>query len=520
MLETPAPVDDACHVELPRRSLRKLSALEDSAKSEKSEKTERPTASLPNNVEKVTPHDSKPRSKSSPRTSKTKSHRSKARHHKEKRKKRKHHKIKDANDAADTVENRGTSDNSWEFDLDKMREKCSQEFLPTATHEFSKDSNDSLELENILVLPKSCHNVSQKICPDAEKTDTAIGQNHVNKICSFEDLKMRSIENDDTQALEARSNSNEPSELLGDPLESSAPLYSHSEKVVSLDQRDSDNVQFLNCDNASEECKSPRQESSEACGVLVEFDRNNDGDLASPRQKHIKKRHRGIHQNKKHRDVRKAPQDGMIHANENPNLVSHSNDSAAMSTIDAAMVPDSHSNGLLSEPTLESTEPVRLAIKIKLCQECNSRHLQDTCPLKEPESIVKDSILLEHWIHNYSKNPEVMKAYGSDDPMSQGYGENVEDSFESDEEMSEQCKSKVKVDSEEKQHTIDTNKPLYARDSLPDCLELKFSNVDHGVGVFIRSLLPKYTQLGPLIGKSVQEMDIPDDFPMRHIWEV
>lgn len=49
----------------------------------------------------------------------------------------------DAKDAADVTENRGTSDTSWEFDLDKMWEKCCQEFLSAATHEFSQDSNEN-----------------------------------------------------------------------------------------------------------------------------------------------------------------------------------------------------------------------------------------------------------------------------------------------------------------------------------------------------------------------------------------
>ena len=116
-----------------------------------------------------------------------------------------------------------------------------------------------------------------------------------------------------------------------------------------------------------------------------------------------------------------------------------------------------------------------------------------------------------------------MKAVASEDPMSEGYGRLTYDGFESDDESptsSEQFKAKPKMQREEKQLVVETDRPLYARDSLPDCLELKIANTDHGLGIYAKNPVPMYAKFGPLIGISVREMDIPDDFSMRHIWEV
>jgi hypothetical protein len=42
----------------------------------------------------------------------------------------------------------------------------------------------------------------------------------------------------------------------------------------------------------------------------------------------------------------------------------------------------------------------------------------------------------------------------------------------------------------------------------------------HGLSVVTRCNLKQYTQFGPLVGQPIKEMDIPDDFSMKDIWEV
>nr|XP_031845883.1 uncharacterized protein LOC116432744 [Nomia melanderi] len=230
--------------------------------------------------------------------------------------------------------------------------------------------------------------------------------------------------------------------------------------------------------------------------------------------KHKKKRHKytGEHRNRKHYDVRKAPQDGIVARNDK-DACSLIND---VSVIEAPK-PQNEGNfdHLMSEPQ-------RLAIKIKLCQECNNRHLQDACPLITPQYAIPDSISLEDWLNRYRENGEIFKSIKYDDPMSDGYRQVAEDNVESDDDSpsADHCKRKAKAQKEEKRLTVDNDRPLYARDSLPDCLELKITNSDHGLGIYAKNSVPMYVKLGPLVGLPVREMDIPDDFSMRHIWEV
>lgn len=230
--------------------------------------------------------------------------------------------------------------------------------------------------------------------------------------------------------------------------------------------------------------------------------------------KHRKKRHKHTsdHKSRRHHDVRKAPQDGII-VQSDINACSLMNDVLANTTSKSQ-----------SEPNIENlmSEPQRLAIKIKLCQECNNRHLQDACPLTTPQFAISDFISYEDWLNKYKENAEVLKAIKCDDPMSEGYKKIADDSIESDDEslLNEHCKIKVKAQKEEKRLTVDTDRPLYARDSLPECLELKITNSEHGLGIYAKNSVPMHVKLGPLVGQLVREMDIPDDFTMRHIWEI
>lgn len=163
-----------------------------------------------------------------------------------------------------------------------------------------------------------------------------------------------------------------------------------------------------------------------------------------------------------------------------------------------------------------------MAIKIKLCQDCNSRHLQDACPLTTPQYKIDDAVTLADWLAKHSNSQETIKVAKSEDPMSEGYGRTNEEASESEEETNstEQFKAKSKAEREENVETNDPERPTFARDSLPDCFELKLTNTKHGLGVFVKKPVPVYAKLGPLIGKPIREMDIPDDFSMRHIWEV
>lgn len=235
--------------------------------------------------------------------------------------------------------------------------------------------------------------------------------------------------------------------------------------------------------------------------------------------KHRRKKHKHAneHKTKRHHDVRKAPQDGIIQE--------ESQDARCRSP--AVELPSStvgSSGKIVENPDVTLSEPQRLAIKIKLCQECEVPHLQDVCPFTEALHTILDSITYEDWLNKHKQNAEMTKALKVEDPMSEGYNRLTDDGFESDGDesliTSEQCKTKSKVQREEKQLSVDADRPLYARDSLPDCLELKITNTDHGLSIYAKNPIPNRAKLGPLVGAVVKEMDIPDDFSMRHIWEV
>ena len=305
-------------------------------------------------------------------------------------------------------------------------------------------------------------------------------------------------------------------------------VESHGYKdVTSNNCEDAENRKL---ENRKRRRKRPRHDVQ-----IQEKDLSENNALDETVFKHRRKKHKHTneHKSKKHHDVRKAPQDGIVKQEEARNacppeaaeLLSSPAEirSSGRITEEAETRNGRSPEGIIDSTDDVASEPQRLAIKIKLCQECNSRHLQDACPLTTSQYAIADTISYEKWLSRHKENSEIMKAIASEDPMSEGYGRLTYDGFESDDESptsSEQCKAKPKMQREEKQLVVEMDRPLYARDSLPDCLELKIANTDHGLGIYTKNPVPMYAKFGPLIGISVREMDIPDDFSMRHIWEV
>lgn len=119
----------------------------------------------------------------------------------------------------------------------------------------------------------------------------------------------------------------------------------------------------------------------------------------------------------------------------------------------------------------EDTES-KVKIKIKLCFGCDTRHLQNGCPLLTPIDKIVDNITLHEWI---SKSSNAVK---------------------------------------------DTKCSSYANASLPSgCFLTKIADT-HTHGVFTRETIKKFVELGPLIGPFIKEVNISDDFNMKYLWEV
>lgn len=133
------------------------------------------------------------------------------------------------------------------------------------------------------------------------------------------------------------------------------------------------------------------------------------------------------------------------------------------------------------EVKMEEETEKRVAIKIKLCSVCNTHHLQDNCSLQNPHCLLLDSLTLSEWQKRYK--PLLDEKSNSD---------------------SDSTDSNIKLS--------------FAVMSLPSILCLKENN--NTWGVFAKAAIKTHAQFGPLIGKTVREVDIPEDSNMKDYWEV
>jgi hypothetical protein len=131
----------------------------------------------------------------------------------------------------------------------------------------------------------------------------------------------------------------------------------------------------------------------------------------------------------------------------------------------------------------------KVAVKIKLCHNCSTHHVQDHCPLTYPNFIIADSIDLTNWQDKYQN-------------------------------LHTSQSERIKCEKENDQRNDDINKFVFAKVSLPNFLQLLDTNTDHGLGVWAKMDIQEFTQFGPLVGKVVKEVDIPEDSNMRDLWEM
>ncbi|XP_047111747.1 uncharacterized protein LOC124788521 [Schistocerca piceifrons] len=244
--------------------------------------------------------------------------------------------------------------------------------------------------------------------------------------------------------------------------------------------------------------------------------------------KHRKRKHKhGEHSTKKkHHDVRKAPEDGFPHENNMIEVEADSQCSLANGNRELCVKEENVSWPCTSDDVLKNVEidpPIatpphsqqeeqpqqlqqeqhqaqqqphiqRVAIRIKMCGDCNSRHLLEACPLRSPQTIVSDSVIYKQWFDHREQSERTSAVI-----------------------VSNPC------DGEERKPTIlegRSGHQSYAEASLPVSLTLKMCNAEHGLSVVALTHIQPFTQFGPLVGQAIREMDIPDDFNMKDIWEI
>lgn len=460
-------------------------------------------------------------------SSKSRHHKTKAKHHKDKRKKKRHLKAVDFVSSIETANQSCNNVTSGEeADICVKRENS----ILTSGINIGTNLKDTTKAVSIRT-----------------KTERVDSIEMIGNVNTGENLLYRDVKNVDTKRVVTISDNSEQSRLNGLEISAIANNKCNVDKTIAqaldgigdgtascgqpVEMGQNDNVlsgsRYIDhcedenaaTDRQVEDRKLKKKRKRLKHDVQGLEDENTMGDsseelLDDSGHKHRKKRHKhtGEHRNRRHHDVRKAPQDGII-VRDDMNVCVVADDTSAITSSE-------HQSGTSVDHLI--LEPQRLAIKIKLCQECNNRHLQDACPLTTPQYAIPDSISYEDWLYKHKENDEILKIIKFGDPMSEGYGKMAEDNTESDDDslLNDQHKTRTKGQKEEKRLIVDTDRPLYARDSLPDCFELRITNSEHGLGIYAKSSVPMHVKLGPLVGRPVREMDIPDDFSMRHIWEV
>lgn len=127
--------------------------------------------------------------------------------------------------------------------------------------------------------------------------------------------------------------------------------------------------------------------------------------------------------------------------------------------------------------------------KLNVCQRCSTCHKKDQCPINYPHYIIKDNIDYNGWLEKYK-------------PVSEN-----------------KTKSEILNDKDSVSLKV-IDKFSYSIISIPNFLNFGETNTSHGLGVFAKNNIEPFSQFGPLIGKVIKEVDIPEDFSMRDLWEI
>lgn len=445
--------------------------------------------------------------------SKTKHHRSKAKHHKDKRKKKRHSKNVESENII--IDNPSTSLETNSINQDNSniiidRVKSNDEISNPRGLRDESVIQKTEKIDTVVLATKldSKENISENSENNIVLLNDNINVNldNTKNLSSQCSVVKHAMNNTVFEAI--RKDFDDKQQTTEINIEKQNDHFNFNNEINNIIEQKIETNAIITDDLDDKKMKKKRKHSKN--NEIDQTDESENIDDLMLKHRNKKKHKHTIDKSKKNHDIRKAPQDGMI-----PLDVCE-----MQSEINEITSPILNSSQGDHDNDGGNIEPQRLAIKIKLCQDCNNRHLQGACPLISTAYEITDNLTHEDWLNNHENNSEVAKVIKTDDPMSEGYGKIIDDGFESDEDSSEQFRSKSRIQTEEKRLQIDKERPLYARESLPDCLELKMTNFDHGLGIFAKNSVPAYSKFGPLVGKIVKEMDIPDDFPMRHIWEI
>lgn len=168
--------------------------------------------------------------------------------------------------------------------------------------------------------------------------------------------------------------------------------------------------------------------------------------------------------------------------------------------------------------------------KSKVCLACNTKHGKEICPIRNPIGSIMNPIDYNDWVKEHPEPPPPPLP-----PIDNSEDEKmfIDESFKSDNEMEDDPDDGEDITDDLNDEDLENKQMLmhneenddiitFADISVPKEFELLPSNINPKAkkSVYTKFPIPKYTQIGPLIGELTREVDIPDDCNMTHIFEI
>lgn len=164
--------------------------------------------------------------------------------------------------------------------------------------------------------------------------------------------------------------------------------------------------------------------------------------------------------------------------------------------------------------------------KSKLCLACNTKHGKEICPIRNPISSISNQVDFADWIHENPITEEPKPIFDKDEPI-EDEKMFYDDSLKSENDLDDLDEDGDEDDEPENIKPDDfnleqLNEITFADVSLPNEFEflpsITYPNCKKSV--FTKIIIPKFTQIGPLVGVVTPETDIPDDCKMAFMFEI
>ncbi|CAG9801988.1 unnamed protein product [Chironomus riparius] len=173
-----------------------------------------------------------------------------------------------------------------------------------------------------------------------------------------------------------------------------------------------------------------------------------------------------------------------------------------------------------------SSTSIKKSYKPKICYACNTKHGKETCPIRNPISSIPNQIDFADWIVDHPIIEPVRPPLCDKDAPLDDEKMFFEDSVKSENELDDMDDDEDDDDDlDDKMDMImdqSDDLPSFAEGSLPNEFEFLPSLVysECNRSIFTKIFIPKYTQIGPLVGVITPEVDIPDDCSMAYVFEI